>query len=64
MLTLSDRPVLLEKTSMIDMPPQILGIIMAKLSKQDKIEIFNLCQNYQAGTIGLSRHYQVNPSTI
>ena len=37
---------------------------MAKLSKQDKIEIFNLWQNYQVGTTELSRRYQVNPSTI
>ena len=37
---------------------------MDKLSKQDKIEIFNLRQNYQVGTTELSRHYQVNPSTI
>ena len=37
---------------------------MSKLSKQDKIEIFNLWQNYQVGTTELSRRYQVNPSTI
>ena len=37
---------------------------MAKLSKQDKIEIFNLWQYYQVGTTELSRRYQVNPSTI
>ena len=37
---------------------------MAKLSKQDKIEIFNLWQNYQVGTTELCRRYQVNPSTI
>ncbi|PXY84411.1 hypothetical protein [Lactobacillus melliventris] len=37
---------------------------MANLSKQDKIEIFNLWQNYQVGTTELSRRYQVNPSTI
>ena len=37
---------------------------MAKLSKQDKIEIFNLWQNYQVGATELSRRYQVYPSTI
>ncbi len=38
---------------------QIWGIIMSKLSKQDKIEIFNLWQNYQVGATELSRRYQV-----
>ncbi|WP_423788784.1 transposase [Lactobacillus apis] len=37
---------------------------MAKLSKQDEIEIFNLWQNYQVGATELSRRYQVNLSTI
>lgn len=37
---------------------------MTKLSKQDKIDIFHLWQNYQVGATELSRRYQVNPSTI
>ena len=37
---------------------------MSKLSKQDKIEIFNLWQNYQIGATELSRCYQVCLSTI
>ena len=37
---------------------------MSKLSKKDKIEIFNLWQNYQVGVTKLSRRYQVNPSSI
>ncbi len=35
---------------------QIWGIIMAKLSKQDKIEIFNLWQNYQVGTTNANQN--------
>ena len=50
------------------MTPQIQdkfgGIIMSKLSKQDKIEIFNLWQNYQVVATELSRRYQVYSSTI
>ena len=38
--------------------------IMSKLSKQDKIEIFNPRQNYQVGATEFSRRYQANPSTI
>ncbi|WP_317638217.1 IS3 family transposase [Lactobacillus xylocopicola] len=37
---------------------------MTKLSKQDKIDIFNLWQNYQVGSKELSHRYRVNPSTI
>lgn len=32
---------------------------MTKLSKQDKIDIFHLWQNYQVGATELSRRYQV-----
>lgn len=37
---------------------------MAKLSKQDKIEIFNLWQNYHLGPKELVRRYGINPANI
>lgn len=37
---------------------------MAKLSKQDKIDIFNLWQNYCAGTEKLSQRYGINITNI
>ena len=33
---------------------------MSKLSKQDKIDIYNLWKNYQVGSGELSRRYDVN----
>ncbi|WP_103752028.1 hypothetical protein [Lactobacillus panisapium] len=37
---------------------------MAKLSKQDKIEIFNFGRNYQLGPKGLGLRYGINPANI
>ena len=37
---------------------------MAKLSKQDKIEIFNFGRNYQLGPKELGWRYGINPANI
>ncbi|RMC47286.1 transposase [Lactobacillus sp. ESL0228] len=37
---------------------------MSKLSKQDKIDIYNLWKNYQVGSGELSRRYDVNISVL
>lgn len=37
---------------------------MVKLTKQDKIEIFHIWQDYGIDSKGLSRRYRINPSTI
>ena len=37
---------------------------MAKLSKQDKIEIFNLWRNYHLRPKELGRRYIINPANI
>ncbi|MCO6530344.1 MAG: transposase, partial [Lactobacillus sp.] len=37
---------------------------MAKLSKQDKIEIFNLWRNYNIRPSELGRRYGINPANI
>ena len=42
-----------------------LGVIfMAKLSKQDKIEIYHLWHDYQIGSTELSQHYRIGRSNI